>query len=66
MVALCANKHPERTGSSVGLMIAIGSLGVVVAPMFVSMLHQAGHGRYVFPALALVLLGATATRMVKH
>lgn len=64
-VALCANVHPDRTGSAVGLVIAIGSLGVVVAPMVVDTLLQTGYGRYIFPVLGLALLGTVVTRMVE-
>jgi MFS family permease len=57
MVALCAARKPDRNGSTVGIVVAGGSLGVIVAPMIVSALMQNGHALYLFPLLALALLG---------
>ncbi|MBI5725712.1 MAG: MFS transporter [Planctomycetes bacterium] len=65
IVAQCAGNHPERTGSTVGIVVAVGSLGVVLAPMLVSPMLQSGCGIYVFPALALVMLAAATTCSAK-
>lgn len=56
LVALAAQTHPQRTGSVIGGVIAIGSLGVVAAPVLASLVSQQGGGILFFPLLAVMLL----------
>jgi FHS family L-fucose permease-like MFS transporter len=57
MVALCAARQPDRSGGAVGIVVAGGSLGVIAAPILVAAMLADGRAIYLFPVLALALLG---------
>jgi len=57
MVALCATSQSDRSGGAVGIVVAGGSLGVIAAPIVVAAMLADGRAIYLFPVLALALLG---------
>jgi len=63
MVALCAGRQPDRSGGSVGIVVAGGSLGVMAAPIIVAAMLPQARVAYLFPVLALALLGTAVAVM---
>lgn len=56
IVALTARTHPRHIGSTMGGVIAVGSLGVAAAPMVASLVASLGGGIHFFLVLAAALL----------
>jgi len=63
MVALCATRQSDRSGGAVGLVVAGGSLGVIAAPIVVAGMLANSRAVYLFPLLALALLGTAVSVM---
>ncbi len=55
IVALCVTHHADRSGAAVGFVVAVGSLGVVVAPMAIATLID-GHASWLYPFFATGML----------
>ncbi|MEI8244077.1 MAG: MFS transporter, partial [bacterium] len=63
-VALCATRQSDRSGGAVGIVVAGGSLGVIAAPILVAAMLANGRAIYLFPVLALALLGTAVSVML--
>ena len=69
IVSLAAARHPTRTGTAVGFIVAAGSLGAIAAPLLVSGLLHGATGWRFFLLLALLLCATavlTGWRRGKH
>ena len=58
IVGMAASRQPEATGAVVGLTVACGSLGCVVAPVVLGMLFGRGHSGAAFMLKGACLFAA--------